>query len=116
MHHCVFINCEQRTQRGNVLLNTGSVKGAIALGKKIVKVWMMMMKEGIFAGHPPLALPTRGDGNASHTYLFGLHSTLITHYIFLKHNLSDLGRTNKRNMANAIFEVLKDLTDSERSD
>ena len=34
------------------------VKGAIALGKKIVKVWMMMMmKEGIFAGHPSLALP-----------------------------------------------------------
>ena len=32
------------------------VKGAIAL-KKIVKVWMMMMKEGIFAGHPSLALP-----------------------------------------------------------
>ena len=57
MHHCVFINCEQRTQRGNVLLNTGSVKGAIALGKKIVKVWMMMMKEGIFTGDPSLALP-----------------------------------------------------------
>ena len=73
-------------------------------------------------GHPPRpeAQPgrpeARGDGNASHTYLFGLHSTLITHYLFLKHNLSDLGRTNKRNTANAIFEVLKDLTDSERSD
>ena len=34
------------------------VKGAIALGKKIVKGWMMMMmKEGIVAGHPSLALP-----------------------------------------------------------
>ena len=32
------------------------VKEAIAFGKKIVKVWMMM-KEGIFAGHPSLALP-----------------------------------------------------------
>ena len=31
------------------------VKGAITLGKKIIKVWMM--KEGIFAGHPSLALP-----------------------------------------------------------
>ena len=25
--------------------------------KKIVKVWMMMIKERIFAGHPSLALP-----------------------------------------------------------
>ena len=33
------------------------VKGAIALGKKIVKVWIMMMKKGIFVGHPFLALP-----------------------------------------------------------
>ena len=31
------------------------VKGAITLGKKIVTVWMMMMKERIFAGHPSLA-------------------------------------------------------------
>ena len=33
------------------------VKEAIAFGKKIVKVWMMMMEEEIFAGHPSLALP-----------------------------------------------------------
>ena len=32
-------------------------KGSYCSWKKIVKVWMMMMKEGIFAGHPSLALP-----------------------------------------------------------
>ena len=31
-------------------------KGSYRSLKKIVKVWMMMMKEGIFAGHPSLAL------------------------------------------------------------
>ena len=34
-----------------------AVKGAIALGKQKVKVWMMIIEEGIFAGHPFLALP-----------------------------------------------------------
>ena len=33
-------------------------KGSYRSWKKIVKVWMMM-KEGIFAGHPSLALPPR---------------------------------------------------------
>ena len=32
-------------------------KGSYCSWKKNVKVWMMMMKEGIFAGHPSLALP-----------------------------------------------------------
>ena len=33
-------------------------KGSYRFWKKIVKVWMMMMmKEGIFAGYPSLALP-----------------------------------------------------------
>ena len=32
-------------------------KGSYRSWKKIVKVWMMMMKERIFAGHPSLALP-----------------------------------------------------------
>ena len=36
-------------------LNTS--KGSYHSWKKIVKVWMMMMKERIFAGHPSLALP-----------------------------------------------------------
>ena len=32
-------------------------KGSYRSWKKILKVWMMMMKEGIFVGHPFLALP-----------------------------------------------------------
>ena len=32
-------------------------KGSYRSWKKIVKVWMMMMKKRIFAGHPSLALP-----------------------------------------------------------
>ena len=32
-------------------------KGSYRSWKKIVKVWIMMRKEGIFAGHPSLALP-----------------------------------------------------------
>ena len=32
-------------------------KGSYRSWKKIVKVWMMTMKEGIFAGHPSVALP-----------------------------------------------------------
>ena len=31
-------------------------KGSYRSWKKIVKVWMMMMKEGIFAGHPSVVL------------------------------------------------------------
>ena len=31
-------------------------KGSYRSWKKIVKVWMLMMKEGIFAGRPSLAL------------------------------------------------------------
>ena len=37
-----------------ILIDTS--KGSYCSWKKIVKVWMMMMKEGIFAGHPTLAL------------------------------------------------------------
>ena len=32
-------------------------KGSYRSWKKIVKVWMMMMKKGIFAGHSSIALP-----------------------------------------------------------
>ena len=32
-------------------------EGSYGSWKKIVKVWMMMIKEEIFAGHPFLALP-----------------------------------------------------------
>ena len=38
-----------------ILIDTS--KGSYCSWKKIVKVWMMMMKEEIFAGHPSLALP-----------------------------------------------------------
>ena len=47
-----------------ILIDTS--KGSYCSWKKIVKVWMMMMKEGIFAGHPSLALPP-------------LHLALLTH-------------------------------------
>ena len=44
--------------RGQPQCKEGTSKGSYRSWKKIVKVWMMMMmKEGILAGHPSLALP-----------------------------------------------------------
>ena len=52
-------NNDRATATMKIITTTITVtsKGSYCPWKKIVKVWMMIMKEGIFAGHSSLALP-----------------------------------------------------------
>ena len=49
---CLEVVQSLRTSFSSTIVGKFTSKGAIA----IVKVWMIMMKERIFAGHPSLAL------------------------------------------------------------